>query len=200
MPRLYTAVLISLLLFNLLTTPPALDAQNPTLKIHVDIVEGDGQIINIKSRINPAPVVQVVDDNNQPVRGALVVFFLPSQGPGGTFANGSRNLTVSTDRNGRAAASGILPNTQTGQFEIRASASFQGQTASAVISQTNVSGISSSSTGGRGLSAKGWIILGALAAGAVVGGIFAARGGSSSSSGNTGIVITAGTPTVGARP
>jgi len=208
--RFSTAFLISLLLFNfLVVAPPALNAQAPAAgqapasKIHVDILEGDGQIINVKARINPAAVVQVVDDNNQPVQRALVVFFLPTQGPGGAFADGSRNLTVSTDRNGRAAASGIVPNNQTGQFSIRASASYQGQTASADITQVNVSGISASGTGGGGLSAKAWILIGVVA-GAAVGGILAARsagsGSGSSAAGNTGIVITAGTPTVGAKP
>jgi hypothetical protein len=206
--RLSIAFLISLLLFNFLVTPeatnaqpPAGAAQAPTSKIHVDILEGDGQIINIKARINPAPVVQVVDDQSQPVQGALVVFFLPSQGPGGTFPDGSRNLTVSTDRTGRATAAGIVPNNQTGQFSIRASASYQGQTASADITQVNVSGVSASGTGGGGLSAKAWILIGVVA-GAAVGGYLAARGSgsSSSTSGNTGIVITAGTPTVGAKP
>jgi hypothetical protein len=221
--RLSTAFLISLLLFNsLVIAPPALNAQAPAAttqppaaaarapaqtaqaaasKIHVDILEGDGQIVNIKARINLAPVVQVVDDKNQPLPGALVVFFLPTQGPGGTFPDGSRNLTVSTDRNGHAAAAGIVPNDQTGQFSIRASASYQGQTASADITQVNVSGVSASGTGGGGLSAKAWILIGVVA-GAAVGGVLAARSGgsNSSTSGNTGIVITAGTPTVGARP
>ncbi len=193
--RLYTAFLISLLLFNLNAQTPA-PAQ--VARIHIDVLEGEGQIVNIKSQVHAAPVVQVVDDNNQPLRGALVVFFLPSQGPGGTFPNGSRNLTVSTDRDGKAAAAGIVPNNQTGQFEIRASASYQGQTANATISQTNVSGISTSG-GGGGLSKKGLIII-VIAAGAVVGGIFAAKGGgsSSSSSGSPGIVIVPGSPTVGA--
>jgi hypothetical protein len=201
--RLSTAFLISLLLFNFLVMPEAGIAQPPAAavsKIHVDILEGDGQIINIKARINPAPAVQVVDDQNQPLQGALVVFFLPSQGPGGTFPDGSRNLTVSTDRTGRATAAGIVPNNQTGQFTIRASASYQGQTASADITQVNVSGVSASGTGGGGLSAKAWILIGVLA-GAAVGGYLAARGsGGSSTAGNTGIVITAGTPTVGAKP
>jgi hypothetical protein len=50
------------------------------------------------------------------------------------------------------------------------------------------------------LSAKAWIIIG-IAAGAVVGGVFAARasGSSSATTSNSGIVINAGTPTVGAR-
>lgn len=202
MPRFSIALLISLLLFNLFVSPPELDAQPPTpqstiTKIHVDVLEGQGQLINIKSRVNSPPVVQVVDDNNTPLQGALVVFFLPAQGPSGTFANGTRNITVTTDKNGRAVAAGIIPNSQTGNFEIRASASYQGQTANATISQTNISGISASNNG-SGISKKALIIL-IVAAGAVAGGVVAARGGgsSSSSSGSGGIVITPGTPTVG---
>jgi hypothetical protein len=200
-PRLYTAFLISLLVFNLFGAQ-LLDAQQPATtappKLHIDVVEGDAQLINIKSHINPAPVVQVLDENNKPVQGALVVFFLPSQGPGGTFASGANNSTVTTDRNGRAAAAGIAPNSQTGVWEIRVSASYQGQTASAVITQTNVSGISVSGTGG-GISKKAVIIL-ALVGGAIAGGVIAARAaaGGGSSSGNKGIIITAGTATVGA--
>jgi hypothetical protein len=121
---------------------------------------------------------------------------MPSQGPSGTFVTGARTLNVNSDRNGRAAASGIIPNNQTGQYEIHASASYQGQTATAEISQTNISGVSASSTGG-GISKKGLIILAAIAGG-VVGGVIAARGGgSSSSSGTPSITITPGTPSVG---
>ncbi len=93
---------------------------------------------------------------------------------------------------------GIAPNSQTGVWEIRVSASYQGQTASAVITQTNVTGVSVSGTGG-GISKKAVIIL-ALVGGAIVGGVIAARAatGGGSSSGNHGIIITAGSATVGA--
>jgi len=199
-PRLYTAVLISLLVFNLLGVQ-ILDAQqpeSPPAKLHINVVEGDAQLVNIKSRVNPAPVIEVLDENNKPVQGAVVSFFLPGQGPGGTFSNGANNTAVITDRNGRAAAAGIIPNSQTGNWEIRVSASYQGQTASAVITQTSVSGVSASSTGG-GISKKGLIIL-VVVAGAIAGAVVAARslGGSSSSSGSPGIIINAGTPSVGA--
>ncbi len=175
----------------------AQDQPRAALKIHLNVVEGDGAIINIKSRINPVAAVQVLDDNNKPIVGAQVTFFLPSQGPGGKFGSGSNNLTVTTDRNGRAAASGITPNSQTGEFEIRATVSYQGQTASANITQTNVSGVSASGTGG-GISKKGLIIILAVAGG-IAGGVLAARGGGSAAAQNTntGITITAGTPTVG---
>ena len=42
-------------------------------------------------------MVQVTDENRKPVAGAAVVFLLPNQGAGGTFANGARSLTTLTD-------------------------------------------------------------------------------------------------------
>ena len=182
---------VSLSLLLGLTPLPAQDSG-----LRIAIVEGDGAINNIKQKVNVEPVIEVQDDNRKPVPGAAVVFFLPSQGPGGIFSNGSKTLTATTDRAGRAAARGIQYS-QTGKFEIRITASYQGQSASASITQTNVSGSSASGQGG-GISAKALIIL-VAAAGAVAGGVLAAThgGGGSSSSGPVPIVITAGTPTVG---
>ena len=97
------------------------------------------------------------DENRRPVAGAAVVFFLPNLGPGGVFANGTKSLTVSTDAQGRAVAAGIRRNDVSGQMQIRVSASYGGQTASAVITQTNIA-----TPSGRGLSttAKVLIIVG----------------------------------------
>lgn len=185
--------LIFLLLFNFFGGP--VSAQQPELRIV--IVEGDGTINNIRQRVNVEPVIEVRDQNNKLVEGAAVVFFLPAQGPGGTFSNGTKTLTTSTDRMGRAAARGIRPNNQTGRFDIRVTASHEGATASATITQTNISG-STPGGGGMGVGTKAWIIL-AICGAAVAGAVLAAtHKGSSSSSGPPPIVITPGTPTVGA--
>jgi hypothetical protein len=199
--RFYTVVLIFLLFFNLLgaqipDAQQSAPAPSPA-KLHINVVEGDAQLVNIKSRVNPAPVIEVLDENNKPVEGAVVSFFLPAQGPGGTFSSGANNTAVTSDRSGRAAAAGIIPNSQTGTWEIRVSASYQGQTAGAVITQTSVSGVSASSTGG-GISKKGLIIL-LVVAGAIAGAVVGARSlGGGSSSASPGIIITAGAPSVGA--
>jgi hypothetical protein len=166
-------------------------------RVNIVVVEGESAINNIKGRLNREPIVQIVDENQRPLAGAAVVFFLPSSGPGGTFVNGSKTLTVSTDAQGRAAATGIRRNNLSGQMQIRVTASYGGQTVSAVITQTNVAG------GGAGLSttAKVLIIIG-VAGGAAAGAILATRGGSSSSSSSSSstapsaISITAGTPSV----
>lgn len=198
---------VFLILTNLLGFPAF--GQAPPI-INIVIVEGEGAINNVKQRVNRDPIVQVEDDNHRPIAGAAVVFFLPDQGASGTFVNGSRTLTVMTDAQGRAVAMGIRPNNVNGPMQIRVTASFSGATASAVINQTNVNGSGggggssgAATTTSTGLSggAKLAIIL-LIVGGAAAGGIIAAThgggGGSSSTPVTPPIVITAGTPTVGA--
>ena len=158
-------------------------------------VEGQDAINNIRQPGSRELVVEVQSGDGARVEGASVTFFLPSTGPGGTFANGTNTLTAITGRDGRAAARGIR-FTQTGRFEIRVIASYQGQTATAVMNETNVSGISAS--GGGGSSKKIWVIVAIGAAAGIGAAIAATHGGSgSASSSNAPIMITAGSPTVG---
>jgi hypothetical protein len=180
----------------------------PGRALQIVVVEGEGAINNVRSHANKEPVVRVEDQNHRPISGAAVIFFLPTSGPGGTFANGTSSYTTTTDPRGRAVARGAQFNQQAGAMQMRVAASYAGQTASAVINQSNVvgpvvtGGGSSSSSGGGGLSktTKILIIVGIAAAGAA-GAIIATRGKSSSSSsgGSTpSVTITPGTPTVGA--
>jgi hypothetical protein len=194
------SLLLTLLLFLNLVQLPAW-AQEPVTGLRIVVVEGEGAINNIKQRVNRSPVVRVEDVNRRAVEGVAVVFSLPAQGPSGTFPNGSRTLTTNTDAQGQASAVGIRPNNLSGELQIRVTASFQGQAASAVITQTNAE-LAGSSKGLSG-TAKVLIIV-AIAGGAVAGGVVAAtRGGSSSSGGGGGgggtpaTVITPGTPSVG---
>jgi hypothetical protein len=188
------AAAVCVLLLNLWTAP--MWAQEPQPKLEIVIVEGEGAINNVKERVNREPIIQVQDENHKPVAGAAVVFFLPNQGPGGTFSDGTRSLTVTTDAQGRAVARGIQYNRASGQMQIRVTATSSGQTATATITQTNVAG-GGAGAGGLSTTAKILIIVG-VAAGAAAGAVLATRGGSSS--GGTGIptAINAGTPTVGA--
>lgn len=197
--------LFSTLLVLLLMRPPAW-AQLPPEGLRIVIVEGEGAINNVRQRINRDPIVQVEDENHKPVAGAVVTFLLPNQGPSGTFLNGQQMLTVTTDAQGRATATGLRTNNLPGQMQIRVTASFAGRTASAVINQTiqaAAAGGAGSSGAGAGLSstAKILIILG-IAGGAAAGGIIAAThgggGGTTPPVTNPPIVITPGTPTVGA--
>ncbi|MBM3788091.1 MAG: hypothetical protein FJW30_27420 [Acidobacteria bacterium] len=133
-PATASIVLLSLLAQSALKgyqAPPA----GP--KISIAIVEGDGAVNNIRQRVTREPMVQVTDENKKPVAGAAVVFLLPNQGAGATFANGARSLTVLTDQNGNAVARGLQANRVSGQYQVRVTASSQGQTASTSIAMTN---------------------------------------------------------------
>src|SRR5688500_16536540 len=79
-------------------------------------VEGDGVINNIQLSSSREPVVQVHDENNQPVAGAKVTFSLPERGAGGTFFGTGLNLSVTTDEQGRAIGSGFRHNLTEGNF------------------------------------------------------------------------------------
>jgi len=187
--------LIALLLLNFSGLP--VWGQTPT-SLQIVIVEGQGAINNVKQRVNREPIVQVEDENHNPVAGAAVIFFLPNQGPGGTFANGSTSLTTTTNAQGQAVARGIRFNNQAGAMEIRVAASFAGQTASAIITQTNVLGAAASggSVGGMSLTTK-LLIIGAVVGGAVAAGVIVANRGSSTTATPT-TTITPGTVSVGA--
>ena len=173
--------------------------QQASTRLQVLILEGDGVTNMIRQRAGRDVVVQVRDDNGQPVSQAAVIFFLPNQGPGGTFPDGSLTLATTTNNQGQAAARGIRINAQPGTMQIRIVASYGGQTANAIAAQANAAG--GTSGGGMSFTTRLLIIAGlagaGIAAGAAVG-----KGGTSSSSPTTppGITISVGTPTVGGPP
>lgn len=188
--------LIALLLLNFPGIP--VWGQTPT-GLQIVIVEGEGAINNVKQRVNREPIVQVEDENHKPVAGAAVIFFLPNQGPGGTFANGTTSLTTTTNAQGQAVARGIRFNNQAGAMEIRVAASFAGQTASAIVTQTNVLGVAASGGGIGGLSlTTKLLIIGAIVGGGIAAGVIVANRGGGSTAAVPITTITSGTVTVGA--
>ena len=193
--RLMAGVLPCFLVWQL--CPPSAWAQEAGGQLNIVIVEGDGAINNIKQRTAREPIVQVEDQNHKPVAGAAVVFLLPDQGASGVFANGSHTLTVMTDAQGRAVARGLRPNHVQGTVQIHVTASHQGQTASATISQTNTVSAAAGAVAG-GVSAKLITILVIAGAAAAGGAVAATRGGGPSSPTAPPTTVTAGTGTVGA--
>jgi hypothetical protein len=177
------------------------DAQAVAPMLNIVIVEGDGAINNIRQRTAREPIVQVEDENHKPVAGAAVIFALSGQGAGGSFAGGSQSLTVVTDSQGRAVAHGFHPNSVQGQYQIHVTASNNGQTANANISQTNA--VVAGAAGGAaaaGISGKLIAVLVIVGAAAAAGGAYYAthNGGSGNSSAAPAvIVITPGSGTVG---
>ncbi|HZS70290.1 MAG TPA: hypothetical protein VFA13_00505 [Candidatus Acidoferrum sp.] len=183
-----------------LVLPPA-DAQNPPAGLNIVVIAGEGAINNIGQRATHDPVVRVEDENQRPVAGAAVVFTVPTEGASGEFANGSKNLVVTTDQQGRAAAQGLKANQITGRLQIHVTASYRGRTARTNITQFNMAVPGKRSGGG---SAKKVAIILAIAGAAAGGGVAAAAlGGKNSSSGSSptpaapAISITPGTGTVG---
>jgi len=173
----------------------------PPSKLNLVIVEGEGAINNIRQRVAREPIVQVEDENRKPLAGVAVVFAVPGQGPGGTFANGANELTVLTDNQGRAVMRGFRANNQQGNYAVRVTASFRGLTATTNI---NMSNAALAATGaGIGAAKLGLILAavgGAAAAGIAVG---VTRNGGTAPATPTGpptpppTVLTPGTPTVG---
>ena len=177
-------------------------AQAPPTGLNINILDGEGAINNIKQRTAREPIVQVEDENHRPIAGAIVIFTLPDRGASGVFANGSRSMTVTTDAQGQARAVGLRPNNAEGQMQIQVSVSYQGLTASAVITQTNATGGAAAAAGG-GASTGKIIALLAVLGGAAAGGIVAATRGGGSSTTSTGpppptpTSVSAGAPSFG---
>jgi len=178
-----------------------LGAQAPG-KLSLVVVEGEGAINNIHQRTAREPIVQVEDENHKPVAGAAVVFTLPSNGAGGTFADGAHTLTAITDNQGRAVARGFQPNAVKGKFQIRVTASQNGRSASLSITQTNVAVAGAAgAAAGAGVSLKLIGIIVAVAAAGAAGGIVAAtHGGGNTNTATTpaAVTVTPGAGTVGA--
>ena len=115
---------------------PGLDAQQPQLR--VVIVEGEDALNNTLAAANRDVTVEVRGPDQMPVSGATVTFVLPDSGASGTFPNGQRTSMADTNNQGRATASGIRANNIAGPMQIRVSASYLGNIATAVVRQTNV--------------------------------------------------------------
>ncbi len=197
------ALTLALPAFTPLRAAPAQE----TSSLKILVLEGEDAINNIRQRTARDPIVEVQDENNKPVAGAVVTFALPDRGASGTFANGARSLSVTTDAQGRATATGLQPNNVEGAYEIRVSASYQGQLASATIAQSNVLGAAAAAAGaGAGVGAAKIAAILAVVGGAVAGGVIYAtqQGNGSGPNGNGGppvsriANVSPGTPTVGA--
>jgi hypothetical protein len=164
---------------------PAALAQNIPAGISIVVVEGEGITSGIRQRVARDPVVKVEDDDRQPVGGAAVVFVLPVSGTSGEFTDGSKTLTVVTDKNGLAAARGLRTNQVPGELQIYVTASYQGLRARTLITQFVEAApgekvappeLQTSKSGGKWK----WVVLGIAAAGGAGAGLYFGRNNSPS--------------------
>jgi hypothetical protein len=200
---------------------PEFHAQGNGFKIVV--IAGEDAVNVIQQKTAVAPIVEVRDRNDVPVAGATVLFTI--NGSGATFG-GAQTLTVVTNAAGQATATGLTPSSA-GAFRIAARATFQGQTATTTIAQSNVmTAAEAAKVANTGAASGGGMSAGKIIA--IVGGIGAAGAGvavaaggsksesSSSTSGSTstttqtsstttpttstGTTPTTGTPTTPSTP
>jgi hypothetical protein len=169
-----------------LTTAVPQAQQRDALRIVV--LEGEGAVNIIQQKSAVAPVVEIRDRNDLPVSGASVTFTL--KGGNAAFGGGAQTITVTTNAAGRAAVSGLSPLSP-GSVQINVSAAAQGQTASAVITQTNfltaaaataagatVGGATAAAAAGGGAAGGGGlsgVALAGIIGGAAAGGLVAAN-------------------------
>jgi len=180
--------------------------------LDITVLEGEGES-NVVGKKSSRPLVQVRDEKNALLEGAVVTFIAPADGPSVVFGNGLRTVTVMTDAEGRARVPSMKA-VNSGTFHLQVSASFRGQVVSTSISQTNFESAAEAkgktpdqgdrpvvNKGKSGLSGTAIaIIIGAGAAAAVGIGVGLGHKGSSSSStsGTSTTIGGPGTPTVGA--
>jgi hypothetical protein len=110
-------------------------AQTAPAGIEIIVVQGEGAVTSIRQHVTQDPVVQVEDDDHRPIVGAVVVFALPVSGASGEFVNGTKTLTIVTDKNGLAAAHGLKTNEVPGKLQIYVTASYRGLRARGLINQ-----------------------------------------------------------------
>jgi len=118
----------------------------PQAALRVVVLAGEGAVNIIQQKTAVRPLVEVRDRNNVPVAGATVTFTIGGGQPA-AFAGGVQTLTVTTNAAGQAAAGG-LNALGSGAFQIQVQAAYQGQLATAAISQTNFATAAAASQAG----------------------------------------------------
>jgi hypothetical protein len=165
--------------------PTALSQSLPA-RINIVVMEGEGATSNIRQRVSQDPVVKVEDDDHRPITGAVVVFAVPVSGTSGEFSNGSKSLTIVTDKSGLAAAHGLKTNEVPGKLQIYVTASYHTLRARTLINQlveaapgtkVRTPDLQTSKSGGKWK----WVLLGVAAAGGAGAGVYFGTRGSSSS-------------------
>ena len=179
------AVLVSLSLVPQVRCAAAAQEQ-PGSRLKVTVLKGEGAVYLLPQSNPTEVVVEVKDDSDRPIEGAVVYFVLPDTGASGTFLDGtSRSDAVTTNEQGEAAVAGLRPNGVAGRWQIKVTVSHHSVTVSVEINQMNQErckpGFRLSKTTGLCEKVGGggkWIALVAVGGGAAAGGVLAAtRGG-----------------------
>lgn len=132
--------LVGLLAAVALAAAPAVDSRAAVVaqpasatRLRIVVVAGEDGVNVIQQKTAVAPVVEVRDDNDQPVAGVLVRF--AARVRGGAPVNGLSSLSATTDAAGRATVPAFAPSSA-GPLQIDVTAISGEQTATVTINQT----------------------------------------------------------------
>jgi PKD repeat protein len=120
-------------------------------RLKVIVIDGDEAANIVAERIAAEPVIEVQDRQNRRVAGAVVRFVIRKTIRNrliSVFQNGQGEIRTLTDAAGRASAGALQP-VEAGSFEIEVDVSYQGQTAKAVIRNTNYPTAADARSAGR---------------------------------------------------
>jgi len=140
------------LLVMLLVCASVLAAQVPvTGGLRVIVIDGDEAANIVAEKIAAEPVIEVRDEQNRRVAGAVVRFTVRRtmrDRVAALFRNGEAEVRTLTDAAGQARATSVTP-LEAGSFDIVVQVSHQGRTASATLRQTNYSTVAEAQAAGR---------------------------------------------------
>lgn len=149
--------------------------------LQLRVLDGKGMVVSANAASARKIVVIAEDDAGQALKGVMVRFRLPSEGPSGHFASGLSSEGILTSADGQATVIGVVWNNQPGRLLLGVSATLQGEIAELEI-PVEISGqrsekepaltspLRSPSSGIR----RKWLILAATVAGAAGLGVAAA--------------------------
>lgn len=164
--------------------------------LQMRIVEGDGSVYPLGSRATRGITIEITDETGKPVEGAAVSFQLPADGPGGTFANGSRTDIVTTKADGAASVWGMQWNRSAGAFEVRVTA-VKGAARAGIICPQYLSAAKVESGPHAGFGGHKWLWAGVGLAALVGVGVARANSHGSSASGPSAVnTATIGAPVI----
>lgn len=167
-------------------------------ELKITVQEGAGAVVPRSLLSSRRFTVLVTAAGGRPISQATVSFRLPDQGPTGSFSSGLRSEAVMTDEHGLAYVRGIVWGDVPGPLQIRVTASYQGQHCETVIpleispTATTSAADRESRSVRRGSGSRKWLILAAVAGGALAGA--AVAGGKSSSPGAAAAPVAVVTP------
>lgn len=116
--------------------PQAPKPAAPISSLKLLVLQGRDAVNDIQGRTFTIPIIELRDDNDQPVEGAQVIFSLPANGPGGFFPGNTITFTTRTNAQGQASAP-FTPNGVPGRFTIQVTATSIDRIGQVSIPQSN---------------------------------------------------------------